>query len=61
VVHHAKQPTHGGWRSNLTADKFRQLLVEAGFSVAEQFQNWNDNGKLVPVGFYEDVVTVFRS
>jgi ubiquinone/menaquinone biosynthesis C-methylase UbiE len=61
VVHHAKHPTHGGWRSNLTADKFRQLLIDAGFSVAEQFQNWNDNGKLVPAGFYEDVVTVFRS
>ena len=60
VVHHGKGPVHGGWRSNLTAGKFKELLQAQGLTLVEQFESWEDNGKTFPVGRYEDVVTVFR-
>jgi len=61
VVHHGKQPEIGGWRSDLTAEKFKALLEGQGLIVVEQFQSWEDNGKTMPVGRYEDFVTVFRN
>lgn len=61
VVHHGKVQVEGGWRSNLTAEKFRQMLRANGFTVLEQFESWQDGGKTMPAGRYEDVVTVFCS
>jgi ubiquinone/menaquinone biosynthesis C-methylase UbiE len=60
VVHHGKEPELGGWRSNLTIGKFRELLETNGFTVVEQFEHWKENGQTLPVGRYEDIVTVFR-
>jgi ubiquinone/menaquinone biosynthesis C-methylase UbiE len=61
VVHHGKGQVHGGWRSNLTPEKFKELLQAQGFTVDEQFESWEDAGKSLPVGRYEDIVTVFHA
>ena len=60
VVHHSKAPAQGGWRSNLTAEKFKELLSAQGFTVVDQFESWQDGAKSMPIGRYQDVVTVFR-
>jgi ubiquinone/menaquinone biosynthesis C-methylase UbiE len=60
VVHHSKAPAQGGWRSNLTAEKFKELLGAQGFTVVDQFESWQDGAKSMPIGRYQDVVTVFR-
>ena len=60
VVHHSKAPAQGGWRSNLTAEKFKELLGAQGFTVVDQFESWQDGAKSMPIGHYQDVVTVFR-
>src|SRR2546421_4520070 len=57
VVHHGKGPGHGGWRSNLTAQKFKELLQAQGLNVVDQFETWDDAGKTFPVGRYEDEAT----
>jgi hypothetical protein len=45
----------------LTAEKFKELLQGQGFTVVEQFESWQEGAKTMPVGLYEDVVTVFRN
>lgn len=60
VVHHGNGPSAGGWRSDLTAEEFRILLLEQGFTVLAQFDRWQDGCASFPVGLYNDVVTVFK-
>jgi ubiquinone/menaquinone biosynthesis C-methylase UbiE len=60
LVHHSKEQVEGGWRSNLTAEKFKELLGAQGFTVVDQFEHWQEGAKSMPVGRYQDVVTVFR-
>lgn len=60
VVHHGTSGgLDGGWRSDLTSEAFRELLQQAGFEVLQEFQTWNDEDHLYPVGLYNDQVTVF--
>lgn len=62
VVHHGSGAgIHGGWRSDLTTDSFTRLLVEHGFQISDQFQQWTDGSGSHAVGLYEDLITVFRA
>jgi len=43
VIHHAKAGRFaGGWRSDMTADKMREIAVRHGLTVSEQFDTWDD-------------------
>jgi len=61
VVHHGTVGGRsGGWRSDLTDEGMRELLVAAGLEVLEQFEKWSDGEQEHLAGLYGDAITVFR-
>jgi len=63
VLHHGTAGgSTGGWRSDVTDTRMRELLGEAGLEVADQFRSWTDPGSGVEhqAGLYDDAITVFR-
>ncbi len=62
LIHHgASGGTTGGWRSDMTRDRFAALAREAGLEVIEQFATWtDDSGTTHPVGMYDDVISRLR-
>lgn len=60
VIHHGKDPSLGGWRSNLTQERFTALAREGGFEILEQFDRFDHGGRTHEVGRYGDIVTVLR-
>ncbi len=60
VIHHPGEGGgHGGWRSNMTASRFRELLEEHQLKLVDQFDSWGPNGEH-DLGAYKDVITVFE-
>jgi ubiquinone/menaquinone biosynthesis C-methylase UbiE len=60
VIHHGYDGgMHGGWRSNLTSERFTEILEANGFKVLEQVSEWWD-GKHFKISNYGDVVTIFQ-
>lgn len=60
VIHHAKEGgLHGGNRSRMTAELFRELLKKHGLKVIDQFDSWGDAGQF-NVHRYHDTITVFE-
>lgn len=59
VIHHAGQESkHGGWRSHMTADLFRDMIGEAGFCLVRQAETWGPEHEYgLPCS--GDVVTIF--
>jgi hypothetical protein len=61
VIHHGKSGgRHGGWRSDLSAESVVRSPTDNGFEIVQQFESWKEAGSEMPVGSYQDVVTVFR-
>jgi ubiquinone/menaquinone biosynthesis C-methylase UbiE len=61
VIHHGHdRGIHGGWRSNLTAERFTDILEHNGFKVLEQLSEWRDGEQYFKISSYGDVVTVFQ-
>lgn len=61
VIHHGTiGGKRGGWRSDLTAEKFTEILRSRNLTILEQFTEWEDEGQCHSVGLYEDAITVFE-
>ena len=61
VIHHGSAGGRlGGWRSDVTAEVFRELLKSAGLTLVAEFDRWQDDGRDVEVSCYGDLVTVFE-
>jgi SAM-dependent methyltransferase len=50
----------GGWRSNVSSEDVRAMLLAANLVLVEQIISWRDNGCEHQAGLYDDAVTVFR-
>ena len=60
IIHHAKEGgLHGGWRSNMTAELFLDMLKKHGLTLITQFDSWG-NDERFNVCFYHDIITVFE-
>jgi ubiquinone/menaquinone biosynthesis C-methylase UbiE len=60
VIHHGNDAgIHGGWRSNLTSERFTEILESHGFQVLERIAEWQDGGHF-KVSNYGDVITIFQ-
>ena len=51
---------HGGWRSDLTAERLDRELTSRGLRVIERFSRWTADGEQHEVGQRGDAVTVFE-
>lgn len=60
IQHGAVGGEKGGWRSDVTAAKARDLLTSAGLDVRDQISSWMDAGREFEAGLYGDVVSVFQ-
>jgi ubiquinone/menaquinone biosynthesis C-methylase UbiE len=61
VIHHgSKAGELGGWRSNLTTARMRELAAEAGLEVISQVDGWQDGDVRHDAGLYEDIITTLR-
>lgn len=62
VLHHGTAGgATGGWRSDVTGEKMREILTESGLEVVDQYRNWTDpDGTEHQAGLYDDAITVFR-
>lgn len=62
VLHHGTAGgSTGGWRSDVTDTRMREVLSEAGLEVVDQFRSWTDaDGTEHAAGLYDDAITVFR-
>jgi SAM-dependent methyltransferase len=62
VLHHGTAGgATGGWRSDVTDEKMREVLIDAGLEVVDQYRSWTDpDGTEHQAGLYDDAITVFR-
>ena len=63
VLHHGTAGgSTGGWRSDVTDTRMRELLSGAGLEVVDQFRSWVDPDSNVEhqAGLYDDAITVFK-
>jgi hypothetical protein len=61
VIHHGGVGgAAGGWRSNLTAQAFEEILKRHGLQRLRSIAHWVD-GDTVHRMTYDDLITVFRS
>jgi SAM-dependent methyltransferase len=61
VLHHGSIGGElGGWRSNLTTARMRELATEAGLEVISQVNGWQDGDVRHDAGLYEDIITTLR-
>jgi ubiquinone/menaquinone biosynthesis C-methylase UbiE len=60
VIHHGhNRGMQGGWRSNLTSQRFAEIVEANGFRVVEQIAEWRD-GQNFKISSYGDVITIFQ-
>lgn len=61
ILHHgSKGGDLGGWRSDLTTERMRQISDEAGLKIVSQIDGWTDGEISHAAGLYEDVITTLE-
>ena len=61
VIHHGNVGgKRGGWRSDMTAERMKEILESQGLEVTDQIESWVDGEEEHQVGLYDDSVTVFK-
>jgi SAM-dependent methyltransferase len=61
VIHHGGVGgAAGGWRSDLTHERMRELIAQRPFDLVDCFDGWTDGGRRYDVAGYQDAVSVFR-
>ncbi len=61
IIHHGTLGgKKGGWRSDMTADRFSEILESHSLAVTSQFKEWEDQGTTFQAGLYEDTITMFE-
>lgn len=64
IIHHPREGRSyeyedNGWRSNMTAELFRDMLKKHGLTLVRQFDSWG-NRQQFNVKHYNDIITVFK-
>jgi len=64
IIHHpgegrSHEYKDNGWRSNMTAELFRDMLKKHGLTLVKQFDSWG-NRQQFNVKHYNDIITVFK-
>jgi SAM-dependent methyltransferase len=61
AIHHgATGGITGGWRSDVTAETFRALVMANGFTILTEIDEWRDGDQNFQISRYGDVLTVFH-
>lgn len=61
VIHHGTcAGRRGGWRSDLTSERFEELLAGHGFEVVERLHHWAHGGERFDLSAYDDRITIFE-
>jgi ubiquinone/menaquinone biosynthesis C-methylase UbiE len=61
VIHHGHNGgLQGGWRSNLTSERFMEILKANGFRILEQIAEWRDGRDYFKISSYGDAITIFQ-
>lgn len=65
IIHHPKEgrayeQEDDGWRSNMTAQLFSDMLKKHGLTLVSQFDSWGDHDQF-NVKRYHDVISVFEN
>jgi ubiquinone/menaquinone biosynthesis C-methylase UbiE len=61
VIHHGHdRGRQGGWRSDVTSERFVEIVEANGLQVEEQIAGWWDGERYHRISVYGDVITIFR-
>jgi len=61
AIHHGHdRGRQGGWRSDVTSEKFVEIVEANGFQVEAQIAGWWDGETHHKISAYGDVMTIFR-